>query len=38
MYLNSEIVKDTLARRFRVLAPLAVLLRRGAGRAGIIGN
>ena len=32
MYLTSEIVNDTLAaRRFRLLAPLAVLAPRGAG-------
>ena len=41
MYLTSEIVKDTLAaRRFRLLAPLAVLLalvRRWHLAPGIIG-
>jgi hypothetical protein len=31
MYLNSEIVRDTLAaRRFRLLAPLALLLALAA--------
>ena len=41
MYLNSEIVKDTLAaRRFRLLAPLAILLALAALilSPGIIGN
>ena len=41
MYLNSEIVKDTLAaRRFRVLVPLAILLALVALTLspGIIGN
>ena len=41
MYLNSEIVKDTLAaRRFRSLAPLAILLALAALilSPGIIGN
>jgi hypothetical protein len=41
MYLNSEIVKDTLAaRRFRLLAPLAILLALAALTLspGIIGN
>ena len=41
MYLTSEIVKDTLAaRRFRSLAPLAVLLTVAALvlAPGIIGN
>ena len=41
MYLTSEIVKDTLAaRRFRTLAPLAVLLALAALilAPAIIGN
>jgi hypothetical protein len=41
MYMTSEIVKDTLAaRRFRLLAPLAVLLAFAALilAPGIIGN
>jgi hypothetical protein len=41
MYLTSEIVKDTLAaRRFRLLAPLAVLLALAALilAPAIIGN
>lgn len=41
MYLTSEIVKDTLAaRRFRLLAPLAVVLAVGTLilAPGIIGH
>jgi hypothetical protein len=41
MYLNSEIQRDTLAaRRFRLLAPLAVLLALAALTLvpGIVGN
>jgi hypothetical protein len=35
MYLNSEIVRDTLAaRRFRLLAPLALLLALASADPG----